>query len=96
MLDAASARRLTVVCAPAGFGKSALLAEWTATLAAGRRWAWITASEQESDPTSFCMYVLHALHRAVPERVGADLLSACTPSVSFIRAVVPKVLNALL
>jgi len=95
LLDTAAGRRLTLVSAPAGFGKSTLLAEWYATLQPARRCAWVTLDEGENDPISFCTHLLHALHRAEPERIGAGLNSLCTPGVSLSRSAFPRVLNEL-
>ena len=42
LLDGAASRPLTLVDAPAGFGKSILLAEWCARRADGCRYAWLS------------------------------------------------------
>ena len=42
-------RRLTLVSAPAGFGKTTLLSEWVA--GAGRPVAWLSLDEGDNDPT---------------------------------------------
>src|SRR5215469_4409280 len=64
-------RGWVLVCAPAGFGKTGLLAEW----AHGSRYpvAWLCLDAGDSDPARFWRYVLAALDRARPglaERVG--------------------------
>ncbi|HSJ58263.1 MAG TPA: hypothetical protein VLC95_13855, partial [Anaerolineae bacterium] len=41
-------RRLTLVSAPAGFGKTILAAEWVSR--AGRDVAWLSADEEDNDP----------------------------------------------
>jgi ATP/maltotriose-dependent transcriptional regulator MalT len=51
LLESGAGRRLTVVSAPAGFGKTALLAEWAST--AGRPVAWLSLDEGDRDP-GFC------------------------------------------
>jgi LuxR family maltose regulon positive regulatory protein len=64
--------RLTLVSAPAGFGKTTLLAGWLGEredLAA----AWVSLDPADSEPASFWTYVVTALHAAVPG-VGADVL----------------------
>ncbi len=50
-------RRLTTVVAPAGFGKSTLLAGW----AAERRCAWYTCTEEDADLDAFVAGVVSAL-----------------------------------
>jgi LuxR family maltose regulon positive regulatory protein len=95
LLDTCSARRLTVVCAPAGYGKSELLAVWTATLPPDWRVAWITVGEQENAPTSFCSYVLQALQRAATDYVDPDVASVVEPVDNLARTAVLRILNAL-
>jgi LuxR family maltose regulon positive regulatory protein len=63
-LDEGRSRRMTLVCAPAGFGKTALLAAW----AAGGRGpvAWLSLDEGDDDPARFWRHVAAALERASP------------------------------
>jgi LuxR family maltose regulon positive regulatory protein len=74
------ARGLVVVCAPAGFGKTALLADWAGS---GRRpVAWLSLDTADNDPARFWRHVVAALDRACPgigERAG-PLLGPPTPS----------------
>lgn len=94
-LDAATARSLTLVDAPAGFGKSTLLAAWCATLPPARRGAWVTLDDDDNDPVVFWTYLLTALHRLEPERVDPGLTLLGKPGVSLTRAVLPALLNEL-
>src|SRR6188508_302535 len=63
-------RKLTLVSAQAGFGKSTLLAEWLAATAAGERaagWAaWVSLDETDNDPALFWAYVIAALQKVHP------------------------------
>jgi len=66
------ARGRVLVCAPAGFGKTALLADWARGV--GRPVAWLGLDGGDSDPARFWRYVVAALDRARPGlagRVGA-------------------------
>jgi LuxR family maltose regulon positive regulatory protein len=94
-LDDATARRLTLVDAAAGFGKSTLVAEWCATLPPNRRVAWVTLDQSDNDPVMFWAYILVALHRLEPERIGGGLETLRIPGVSFTRTVLPRLLNEL-
>ena len=68
-------RKLILVCAPAGFGKSTLLAEWLANTPAGSRSvAWLSLELAQNDPTRFSSYVIAALQR-VHAGVGASALA---------------------
>src|SRR5215831_8955705 len=63
-LDEGLSQRLILVCAPAGSGKTALLAAW----ASGGRWpvAWLSLDEGDNDPARFWRYVAAALERSRP------------------------------
>src|SRR5215218_5646576 len=51
LLDDDPDRRLTLICAPAGYGKSTLAAQWLAQLALPS--AWVTLEASDNDPRSF-------------------------------------------
>jgi len=80
-LDEGLARGLVLVCAPAGFGKTSLLADWART---GRRpVAWLSLDEGDNDPARFWHHVIAALDRPLPglaERVGPLLGPPPPPS----------------
>ncbi|MGH3172564.1 MAG: AAA family ATPase, partial [Streptosporangiaceae bacterium] len=70
-LDEGLARGLVLVCAPAGFGKTALLADWVRS--GDRRVAWLSLDAADDDPARFWRHVVAALDRARPgiaERAG--------------------------
>jgi LuxR family maltose regulon positive regulatory protein len=68
-LQASLERKLTLVSAPAGFGKTTLLSEWGAQC--GRPVAWVSLDPGDNDPARFWSYVATALRAAqgAPERV---------------------------
>ena len=72
-LDRGSAARLLLVSAPAGFGKTSLLAEWLASRPGGKA-AWVSLDEADNDPVSFWTYVISALRTVAPD-VGANELA---------------------
>src|SRR4249919_3800092 len=79
-LDEGLARRLILVCAPAGFGKTALLADWARR--GGRPVAWLSLDAGDNDPARFWRHGVAALDRSRPglaERVG-PLLGPPAPS----------------
>jgi LuxR family transcriptional regulator, maltose regulon positive regulatory protein len=86
---------LTLVSAPAGFGKTTLLADWLATTAAkGRSAAWLSLDQRDNDPALFWTYLVAALKTAAPG-VGADALSLLQSPQPPIEAVVATLLNDL-
>ena len=70
---------LTLVSAPAGFGKTTLLAEWLAVAAADERSvAWLSLDQRDNDPALFWTYLVAALNTGVPG-VGSGALSVLQP-----------------
>ena len=66
LLELGSERVLTLLRAPAGFGKTTVLADWRGHLqAAHRPVAWVTLDEDDNDPSSFVSYVVRALGEAL-------------------------------
>lgn len=64
-LDGATVRRLTLAEAPAGFGKTVLLAQWAGQIAGSDRTvAWFTAEPADNRIDRFMSYLIGALHRA--------------------------------
>jgi len=69
--------RLTLLSAPAGFGKTTLLSDWAA--ACHRPVAWVSLDEGDDDPIRFWSYVVAALRTAQPD-TGAMALAALQTS----------------
>ncbi|MFI5099520.1 MAG: AAA family ATPase, partial [Actinomycetes bacterium] len=86
---------LTLVSAPAGFGKTTLLTEWLAAVAAdGWSVAWLSLDQRDNDPPLFWTYLVTALKTAEPE-VGAGALALLQPPLAPIDAVLATLLNDL-
>ena len=70
---------LTLVSAPAGFGKTTLLTEWLAVAAAGgRSVAWLSLDQRDNDPALFWTYLVAALNTGAPGG-GAGALALLQP-----------------
>jgi LuxR family maltose regulon positive regulatory protein len=70
-------RRLTLVSAPAGFGKTTLLGEWVGGRArGGRPVAWVSLDERDNDPVRFLSYLVAALKTTGGEAFGEGALAA--------------------
>ncbi len=69
-LDAGLHRKLTLVSAPAGSGKTTLIAGWTC--ACTRDVAWISLDEGDNDPVQFLTYLIAALCQ-IDGRIGQTL-----------------------
>src|SRR4030088_3012116 len=66
-------RKLTLIAAPAGFGKTTLVSAWVA--GCDRQVAWLSLDKGESDPTLFLTYLVAAL-RTIAPNIGVGVLSA--------------------
>ncbi len=56
-------RRLTLVCAPAGYGKTTLLGQWEAEDADRTPFAWLSLDHDDADPVKLWNQLLLALHQ---------------------------------
>jgi LuxR family transcriptional regulator, maltose regulon positive regulatory protein len=86
-----AATPLTVVVAPAGWGKTSLLSGW----AAAERVAWVSLDAGDDDPVRFWRYVLTALRRADEGLTPAALDALALPGVDPLDLALPILLNEL-
>jgi hypothetical protein len=86
-----TARELTLVCAPAGFGKTSLLGDWARR--GQRPVAWLSLDGGDNDPVRFWRYVAAALDQ-VCDGVGGQVAALLRGPPS-LEAVVTVVVNAL-
>jgi len=59
---------LILVSAPAGFGKTTLVADWVRQVQLKNLVAWITLDKRDNDPDRFIFYLLASLQRLFPQR----------------------------
>ncbi len=78
-LNAGIQRKLTLISAPAGFGKTTLVSEWLAGLE--RPFAWLSLDESDSDLPRFLTYVIAALQTVFPA-IGGDVMAMLQSSPS--------------
>lgn len=85
--------KLTLISAPAGFGKSTLVSEWIVNC--GQQAAWLSLDENDNDPVRFLIYVISALQKISPN-LGAGLLDALqSPQSPPIETVSTALLNEI-
>src|SRR6266699_2424416 len=70
-------RKLSLIAAPAGFGKTTLVSEWVEGIE--RPIAWLSLDEGDSDPARFLTYLVAALQTIVPT-IGEGVLRALQSS----------------
>ena len=91
--------KLTLISAPAGFGKTTLLAEWLAVAPTGERaTAWLSLDQADNQPGSFWTYLITALQTVAPE-LGASahflLQESQPPPIETVLATLLNELNAM-
>jgi LuxR family maltose regulon positive regulatory protein len=70
-------RKLALISAPAGFGKTTLVSEWIA--GCGRPAAWLSLDDGDNDPVRFISYLIAAL-QTIRAGLGEGLLPALQAS----------------
>jgi LuxR family maltose regulon positive regulatory protein len=89
-------RKLTLVSAPAGFGKTTLLGEWSERLSRdGRSVAWVSLDESDNDPARFLAYLVATLRTVVRDIDEGVLASLRSPEPPPVEAVVGALVNDL-
>ena len=76
-LDQSLEYRLTLLSAPAGFGKTTLLSEWTQRLAhlpGDSGVAWLSVDQRDNDPSRFLAYVVAALQQVCGPAFGSAVV----------------------
>ncbi|HET7088843.1 MAG TPA: LuxR family transcriptional regulator, partial [Anaerolineae bacterium] len=89
--------KLTLICAPAGFGKTTLVSEWVASC--GRPVAWLSLDEEDNDPTRFLVYLVAAL-QTIAANIGAGVLGVLQspqppPTESILTALLNEITTVL-
>jgi LuxR family transcriptional regulator, maltose regulon positive regulatory protein len=92
-LDNCLAKKLALVTAPTGFGKTTLVSMWLAGLQSPS--AWLTLDENDNDPARFWTYLCTAL-RSMDAGVGKTTLSAlAAPQPPSFQALLSPLVNDL-
>lgn len=89
----AKGHKLTLISAPAGFGKSTLASEWIASC--GQPAAWLSLDENDNNPVRFLVYLISAIQKIFPS-LGAGLLGVLqAPQTPSIDTVLTALLNEI-
>jgi len=86
--------KLTLVAAPAGCGKTTLLAAWYEDEARRRPVAWVTVDDGDNDAVVFWCHILEALRRVRPE-LAVSPRPQVAGSAGIVSAVLPSLVNEL-
>ncbi len=95
-LDDALRTRLTLISAPAGFGKTSLLSSWLGQVdRATFSVAWLGLDEADNDPTRFWQYLISALQTVQPQIGAATLAAMNAPQTLPVEIMLTPLLNEL-
>jgi LuxR family transcriptional regulator, maltose regulon positive regulatory protein len=96
-LEREASRKLTLISAPAGFGKTTLLVEWLKEREDGdQSVAWVSLDEGDNDPVRFLSYLVAALRRTLGEGFGEGVLAVLrSPGPPHMEAVLGAFVNEL-
>jgi LuxR family transcriptional regulator, maltose regulon positive regulatory protein len=95
MLRDGEKARLTLVCAPAGYGKTTLLAQWEAANREDTAFVWVSLDERDSDPMQLWSHVISGLHLCRPSVGDASLTALAGGPNSVAGSVVPLLVDEL-
>lgn len=93
-LSAGRSRKLTLLSAPAGWGKTTVLAQWALGAGEDERFGWLSLDPSDNDPVWFWMYVVAALQKISPG-VGVRAVELLAMGADPVQVVLPTLLNDL-
>ena len=97
LLNESLKRPLTLVSAPAGFGKTTLLSTWVCSLRASQSLvAWLSLDKEDNDPQLFWTYVFAALERQCPTCFGPLFKALQSPQAPPLKSLLTALINVLL
>jgi LuxR family maltose regulon positive regulatory protein len=88
----AAEKRLILVCAPAGYGKTTLVCEWLQNISNA---CWISLEKGDNDPRLFFSYLVASLQKTFPGLCNQAQKLLETPQLPVLQAVLSLLLNDL-
>jgi LuxR family maltose regulon positive regulatory protein len=85
--------KLTLISAPAGFGKTTLVGAWVA--ACGRPVAWLSLDEGDADPARFLTYLVAALQTIAPTIGMGAMVALQSPQPPPVESMLTALLNEI-
>src|SRR5512134_1705583 len=75
-------KRVTLVSAPAGFGKTTVIREWITATEPGKPFGWLSLDDGDNDPVRFLIYLVSAIQKVnaeIGKTIRASLNSSQIP-----------------
>jgi LuxR family maltose regulon positive regulatory protein len=94
LLETGREHRLTLVCAPPGYGKTALLSEWRQS-SDDRVFAWLSLDGGDSDPARLWAHLIWAIGETCPELDGPMPLRVDIHPDNLLTGILPLLLDTL-
>ena len=89
-------RKLTLIRAPAGWGKTTLLADWYASALKTRSFAWLALDRGDNDSVRFWTYLIEAVRSQQPAIGTESLPMLRVPRVDIVAEVLPALCAELM
>src|SRR5215211_8684610 len=97
MLEEGLDGRVTLLSAPAGYGKTILLSQWLRSREADGAFAWVSLDDQDDDPIRLWRHIVESLGRgALGEEFGTAILATLSVANAKVSGTaLPMLVNAL-
>ena len=86
-------RKLTLICAPAGYGKTSLTIDWLSSLDLPA--VWLSLDSNDNDPVRFLTYLINAFRQVLPEVGGPSLAMLQSPQLPDPESLLVPLLNEI-
>lgn len=93
LIDGNFSRSLTLIAAPAGFGKTCLAVEWLSDVPAEK--SWFSIDDNDNDPSRFLTYLINSIQTVIPEAGNTCLAMLRLPNLPPPEALLPTLVNRM-
>lgn len=90
-----SGKRVTLVSAPAGFGKTTIISEWITTPEYQKPFGWISLDDGDNDPVRFLIYLVSAIQKVNKELGNSVLASLQSVQAPILTDLVETLINEI-
>jgi len=88
-------KRVTLVCAPAGFGKTTIVREWIKAIEPEKPFGWLSLDDGDNDPVRFLIYLVSAIEKVNTEIGQTILASLNSPQIPSLIDLVETLINEI-